>query len=116
MTYIYFIQNTNGLSAAGSNGVASGSIDLNLDVLESTVNHQTTLGRSLTVLTIGTVDVPLPIHTQVIPIDQALADSFWAVGERTSIQQKRTNLERALEEYASIKQAQIAPGIVTLCM
>ena len=98
------------MSAAGSYGAVSGSISLDLDVLESTVNHRTTLGSSLTVLTIGSVDVPLPIHTQVIPINQSLADSFWSVGERPSIQRKRANLERALREYASIKQARIAPG------
>ena len=94
----------------------TGSIALSIGVLDSTVSHSTTLGSSLTELTIGTVDAPLPIHTKVILIDQALADNFWAVGERTSIQQKRTNLERALREYASIKHAQIAPGNVATCM
>ena len=105
-------QNTNGLSVGGSNGIVSGSIALNLSVLDSTVSHSTQLGSSLTDLTIGTVDVPWPIHVKVIPIDRALADSLWSVNERSSIGQKRTHLERALRDYAMNKQAQIAPGNV----
>ena len=64
----------------------------------------------MTQLTIGTIDIPLPIHTKVIPIDQALADSLWAENERTMIRVKRSNLERALTDYATNKQAGIASG------
>jgi hypothetical protein len=106
----YYFKNSNGVTASGNYGVASGSVSLNLDVLDSTVSHNTQLGSSMTQLTIGTIDIPLPIHTKVIPIDQALADSLWAQNERTVIQLKRGNLERALRDYATNKQAQIAPG------
>ena len=60
--------------------------------------------------TIGSVDVPLPIHVKVIPIDRAFADSLWSINEQPSIGQKRTHLERALRDYAVNKNAQIAPG------
>ena len=110
---LFIFKNSNGVSAEASSGVVSGSVSLNFDVLDHTVNHNTNLGTSLTSLTVGTEQIPLPIHTKVIPIDQALSDSLWAENERSSIRQKRTNLERALRDYASNKQAQIAPGKVT---
>ena len=104
------------MNVEGSNGIVTGSVSLNLNILDSTVSHSTQLGSSLTELTIGSVDVPLPIHTKVIPIDQAFADNLWSQSERTSysIASKRTNIERALRDYANNKQAQIAPGKV-LC-
>ena len=107
---IYFFKNSIGVETSGSYVVASGSVSLNLDVLDRTVNHNTQLGTSLTQLTIGTRDIPLPIHTKVIPIDQALADSFWAQNERAMIRVKRSNLEKALTDYATNKQAGIASG------
>jgi hypothetical protein len=106
----YFFKNSIGVAASGSYGAASGSVSLDLDVLDSTVSHNTQLGSSMTQFTIGTIEIPLPIHTKVIPIDQALADSLWAENERTVIRLKRGNLERALRDYATNKQAQIAPG------
>ena len=105
-----FFKNSIGVEASGSYGVASGSVSLNLDVLDSTVSHSTQLGASLTKLTIGTIDIPLPIHTKVIPIDQALADSLWPQNERTVMRLKRSNLEKALTDYATNKQAVIASG------
>ena len=88
----------------------SGSIALDLSVLDSTVSQSTQLGSSLTEFTIGSVDVPLPIHVKVIPIDRAFADSLWSINEQPSIGQKRTHLERALRDYAMNKNAQISPG------
>ena len=98
------------MEASGGGIKVSGSVSLNLDVLDRTVNHNTQLGTSMTHLTIGTIDVPLPIHTKIIPIDEALADSLWPQNERTIIREKRNNLERALTDYAKNKIAGIASG------
>ena len=108
--FITFFKNSIGVEASGGGIIVSGSVSLNLDVLDRTVNHNTQLGTSMTHLTIGTIDVPLPIHTKIIPIDEALADSLWPQNERTVIREKRNNLERALTDYAKNKLAGIASG------
>ena len=46
----------------------------------------------------------------MVPIVEALADNLWDSSERTSTHKKRTHILRALQEYASNKNAVIAPG------
>ena len=99
------------MTVGGSYGGASGSISLDINALDRSVNQNTQIGQSLTEITIGSESVPLPIHTKVVPILQALADNLWNASERTSIRQKKTHLRRALQGYASYKRAMIARGI-----
>ena len=99
------------MTVGGSYGGASGSISLDINALDRSVNQNTQIGQSLTEITIGSESVPLPIHTKVVPILQALADNLWNASERTSIRQKKTHLRRALQRYASYKRAMIAQGI-----
>ena len=68
------------------------------------------IGHSITNFTIGNESVPVPVHTKVIPIVEALADNLWDANEGTSICQKKTHILRALQDYASNKNAVIAPG------
>ena len=99
------------MTVGGSYGGASGAISLDINALDRSVNQNTQIGQSLTEFTIGSDSVPLPIHTKVVPILQALADNLWSASEQTSIRQKKTHLRRALQGYASYKRAMIAQGI-----
>ena len=96
------------MTGEGSSGGASGSVSLDVDLLDQLVSENTRLGDSLTEFMIGSEAVPLPIHTKVVPIIDALDDNLWAQNERASIQQKRTHLDKALREYATNIGAQIA--------
>ena len=91
-------------------GEGSGTISFDIDTLDQSVNTSTKIGHSLTNFTIGNESVPLPVHTKVIPIVEALADNLWDASEGTSIRQKKTHILRALQDYASNKNAVIAPG------
>lgn len=94
----------------GEFGGVSGSVSLDINTLDQTVNENTNIGTSLTKFTIGTDDVPLPIYTKVVTIDEAMADTFWDESERSTISQKRVHLEKALTDYATNKQAHISDG------
>ena len=98
------------MTVGGSYGGASGAISLDINALDQSVNQNTQIGQSLTEFTIGSESVPLPIHTKVVPIIEALVDNLWDASERTSIRQKKTHLRTALQGYASYKRAVIAPG------
>lgn len=101
-------------SASASAGVsyldASGSVSLDISVLDQSVNTNTHIGSSLIEITIGTDAQPVPIWTKIVPIVQALDDRLWASNERNIIQQKKAHLDRALREYATNKNAEIAQG------
>ena len=99
-----------GVSYLGS----SGSISLDISTLDRSVNHNTNIGHRLTEFTIGSVANPLPIHTEAVPIIQALSGNLWESNERASIQQKRMHLDRALRDYSMNKQAQIVDGKATI--
>ena len=115
--YCYFLciksSNSRGANVGISyNQTGAGyAVSLSSAVLDSRVNYNTQIGTSFMELTIGTPENQLPIHITAVPIHRALNDNLWAVNDRTSIQQKRSNLQRALEEYARNKQAQIVPGM-----
>ena len=106
----FLFKNSGGVSGGGSYGGGSGSFSLDIDVLDQSVNQNTQIGQSLTEFTIGSESVPLPIHTKVVPIFEALVDNLWDASERTSIRQKKTHLRTALQSYASYKRAVIAQG------
>ena len=106
----FLFKNSGGVSGGGSYGAGSGSFSLDINVLDQSVNQNTQIGQSLTEFTIGSESVPLPIHTKVVPIFEALVDNLWDASERTSIRQKKTHLRTALQGYASYKGAAIAQG------
>ena len=98
------------MSAGGGFGAASGSVSLDINKLDESVNSNTNIGNSLTHFTIGTVDVPLPIHVKLASIDQTLTDTFWDQNERSAIRQKKTHMTKALTDYARNKRAHISAG------
>ena len=99
-----------GVSVSGGYGGASASVSLDINALDESVDQNTQIGKSLKEFTIGSEDVPLPIHTKLVTIDEAMADSFWTDSERSMINQKRVHLEKALTDYAANKRAGIASG------
>lgn len=105
------IQNRLGISTDVSASL-KGYVSLDINVLDHTVNQMqnTNIGRHFTRYTIGSEEVPLPIHTELVPIIEALADELWNEDERPMIQQKKRHLNMALQDYARNKQAQIAGG------
>ena len=106
----FSIQNSLGISASASYGGASGSLSLDLNSLDQSVDESTNIGESLTKFTIGSKGVPLPISTELVPITEALEDVFWDADEMTEISQKRTNLEKALTDYPDNKGAYVDAG------
>ena len=95
---------------SGGYGGASTSVSLDINALDQLVNQNTNIGTSLGEITIGSEDVPLPIHTKVVAIDEAMADSFWEDNERTVMHQKRMHLKKALTDYTANKQAHVNEG------
>ena len=83
-----------------------------MDKLEESINENTEIGNSLIQFTIGSRDVPYPIHTELVPIDEALADVFWDNSERDTIRQKKIHLAKALTDYATNKGAVVPDGRV----
>lgn len=113
--YHYVVKSSNSRGANvgvsfNQSGVGYG-VSLSLAELNRRVNSNTHIGRHLMNVMIGTPDYPLPLHITAVPIHQALNDNLWTSNDLTSIQQKRSNLQRALEDYASNKRAQIFPGM-----
>lgn len=105
------------MSAGGSYLGASGSLSLDIKTLDENVDENTQIGESLMSFTIGSADVPLPIHTKVVPIIEAMGNSFWDTNERDTygISQKRTHMDKALTDYATNKQARINAGMLVIC-
>ena len=102
------------MSAGGGYGGASGSVSLDINTLDESVNSNTNIGNSLTHFTIGTADVPLPIHVKLAAIDQTLTDTFWNQDERSVIRDKKRHLAKALTDYATNKRAHISAGLHTI--
>lgn len=98
------------MTIGGGYGGASGSISLNIETLDQSVNADTTIGESFTSYNIGRADVPAPIKIKLVAIDEAMASSFWNDSERDEINQKRMHLCKALDDYAKNKGAHIADG------
>ena len=88
ISYIILFKNSVGVTVGGHYGGGSGSISLDINALDRSVNQNTQIGESLTEFPIGSESVPLPIHTKVVPIVEALADNLWNANERTSIRQR----------------------------
>ena len=88
----------------------SASVSLDLDTLDESVNENTEIGKSMISFTIGSEEVPYPIHTELVPIDEALADVFWNTNERNTIRQKKAHLKKALTDYATNKGAVVSDG------
>ena len=105
-----FTQNSGSASAGVSYLGGSGSVSLDIGVLDQSVNSNTHIGSSLIEITIGTDAQPVPIWTKIVPIIQALDDSLWASNESSSVRQKKAHLDRALREYATNRNARIARG------
>ena len=103
-------QNSAGVTIGGDYSGVSGSISLNIETLDKTVDTNTRIGESLTQFKIGSEDVPMPIKIQLVTIDKVMASSFWDDSEWSEINQKRTHLHRALLNYAANKEAHIADG------
>lgn len=100
------------MTIGGGYGGASGSISLNIEILDESINANTRIGESLTYYEIGREDVPAPIKMKLVSIDEAMASSFWDDSERSEINQKRTHVCRALFNYATNKGARIADGTI----
>lgn len=98
------------MKAGGGYGGASASVSLDITALDQSVNENTNIGTSLREFTIGTDEVPLPIHTKVVTIDEAMADTFWEESERSTMRQKKIHLEKALTDYAANKRAHVNKG------
>lgn len=99
------------MTIGGGYGGVSGSISLNIDTLDESINVNTKIGESFTSYDIGTEEIPAPIKIKLVAIDEAMASSFWDDSERSEINRKRTHLCRALFNYANNKGARIAKGI-----
>ena len=97
------------VSAGGSVGysgvLASGSVSVNVDTLNERVTTNSMFGSELNTLTIGTMEIPLPIKMRLRPIYEALDEEYWtnlpagATYESLSIKKKMANLQMAFVEY-----------------
>lgn len=86
-------------------GVASGSVEVSIDVLNNMASSSSVFGSKLTTLSIGTKEIPLPITLELEPIYTALEKIHWKnlpkgkSYKSLSISQKKANLEMAFENY-----------------
>ncbi len=55
--------------------------------------------------TIGTQEVPLPIHVKVVPISIALNYHIWDEASLTVIRRKLVHMKKALLDYPENKRA-----------
>jgi hypothetical protein len=60
----------------------------------------------------GTRDFPVPIKVRVKSIIVPIVEKLFDANEWPEIEQKRTNLDRALREYPVNKQAGLSDGIL----
>ena len=110
MFFASFHQNSVGVKTDANYGVGSASVSIDVDTLDETVNENTVIGESMRRFTIGSREVPYPIHTKQVPIIEALADIFWDNSERNMIHQKKVHLDKALTDYATNKGAVVRDG------
>ena len=82
--------------------------------LNQNINQNTKLGKSVIKFTIGSRDVPLPIHLELVPITKALDKIWWGnltEWKRDKIDQKQRNLAKALKDYPRNVHAKINKGM-----
>jgi len=87
--------------------VASGSVSIDINVLNEQVSQSTEFGSKQTTFNIGTEDIPLPIKMKMKPIYRALEQVYWgnlpggATYSSLRIATKKTHLEKAFSDYKS---------------
>ncbi len=92
-------------------GKFSGSISIDVNTLNENINQNTAIGRETQVFTIGSREIPLPLHVKVVPITVALNDQLWAIASRNVLRKKRANMIKALNDYPKNKNADIGAGM-----
>ena len=112
-TFISFCQNSLRTSVGGRYGAFRASASFSMKNLNENINHNTKLGKSLIKFTIGSRNVPLPIHIKLMPITKAL-DRIWWGGfsglRRDKINLKQKNLAKAVKDYPRYVRAKINKG------
>lgn len=99
---------------SGSYGRASGSVSVDINTLNQRVNENTNFRTNTQEFTIGSQNVPLPIHIKIVPISIALSDKLWSSPSLRVIRLKKANMIKALNDYAANRQARIDAGIYDL--
>ena len=77
-----------------------------INSLNTNINEQTRLGRSLSTITMGNTHLPAPIHLKMKLITACLDRHWWGRQYTRSIAAKRRNLLRALRAYPKWLHAQ----------
>lgn len=97
-------------SVGGGYGGATASVGLSLRDVNENIDQVASLGTSRRHFTIGSREVPLPIHLKLIPITKALDKIWWGGRRRKKIAKKQRNLAKALRDYPRNVNASINEG------
>ena len=119
MQHPFLCQNSLSTSLSGRYGTFTASASFGMKNLNQNINQNTKLGESVTEFTIGSRDIPLPIHLELIPITKALDKIWWGnltEWKRDKIDTKQRNLAKALKDYPKNVHAKINKGMFLIIL
>ena len=108
----FFFQNSLSTSVGGGYGGATASVGFSIKDVNQNINQLANSRTSQQRFTIGSREVPLPIHLKLIPITKALDKIWWGARgwRRKRIAKKQRNLAKALRDYPRNVNASINEG------
>lgn len=95
----FYSQNQFSTSVGGGYKGVNANLGFSIKTINENIDQKTNLGEEIGRSTIGSPDIPLPIHLDLRLITEALDKVWWRGGEEWSRIKKQKNLMRALKRY-----------------
>ena len=93
-------------------GYAGAKVSAKFDIsmVNEAISSSSELHKEVDIVTMGSKEFPVPIKVRVKPIISPIVEVLFDASEWSDIEQKRTNLDRALREYPVNRQAGLSDG------
>ena len=105
------------MSNSGQYGAYSASLKVDISKLKTSSADTAKFAENTVKFTSGGPDMPEPIQLKLMPIHNAVKDSFFSVLDRKyrceNLAQRKGNLKRVLQEYPRIKHVFEPQGMIS---
>ena len=93
-------------------GYAGAKVSAKFDIsmVNEAISSSSELHKEVDIVTMGSKEFPVPIKVRVKPIISPIVEVLFDASEWSDIEQKRSNLDRALREYPVNRQAGLSDG------
>lgn len=104
------------MSASGGYGGFSASLSVDINKFKESTTDTANFTENKVVFSSGGPDMPEPIKVKLMPIDNAVEDSFFSVLDQQyrceNLAQRRGNVKKILQEYPQIKDVSEPQGMI----